>query len=179
MALRSEKNRYGTIAAAIHWLTALAIILLLASGQTMSLVDDLVGTILPVHVSLGLVVGVLTLFRILWWVAFDRHPDPQPGMSRAQQRLAQLVHTGLYVAMLFMVASGIGMLALTGAFPQVFSGGTLPEFSAVQPFIGHSLVSKLLFALALGHIAAALWHQLVKRDGLIGRMGLRPTTLVR
>ncbi len=171
MALRSTTDRYGTLPAAIHWLTALAIVLLLASGQTMSLSDGLVATILPVHVSLGLLVGVLTLFRILWWVAFDRHPAPQAGMSRAQENLAKLVHTGLYAAILIMVASGVGMLALTGAFPLVFSGGPLPQLTAVPPFQAHSLISKLLFVLALGHIAAALYHQLVKRDGLIGRMG--------
>lgn len=175
MALRSSTVRYGTVPATIHWLTALAILLLLASGQTMGFANDLVGTILPVHLGLGLLVGILTLFRILWWVAFDRHPDPQPGMSAAQDRLAKLVHTGLYIAVLVMVGSGIGMVVLTGAFPQIFSGGVLPDFHTAPPYLTHSLVSKLLFALALGHIAAALWHHLVKRDGLIGRMGFGPT----
>ncbi len=49
--------------------------------------------------------GVLTLFRILWWVAFDRHPEPAQGMSRTQEALARVVHLGLYAAILVMVAS--------------------------------------------------------------------------
>jgi len=170
MALKSSTDRYGSVAVAIHWLSALAIILMLASGQAMDFNDDLVAAVLPFHLALGIVVGVLTLFRILWWVAFDRQPRPQKGMSVLQERLAKAVHLGLYAAILVMVVSGIGMVALTGAAPQIFGGGVLPEFDEVPPYLAHGLVSKLLLALVVGHIGAALWHQFVKRDGLIGRM---------
>lgn len=172
MALRSSTDRYGRVAAAIHWLSALAVILMLASGQAMDFNGDLVSAILPVHVTLGVLLAVLTLFRILWWLAFDRHPAPLEGISALQTRLAQLVHLGLYAAILVMVASGIAMLALTGAAPAIFGGGVLPDFSAVAPFAAHGLVSRLLLLLVIGHIGAALWHHFVKQDGLIGRMRL-------
>lgn len=172
MALKSSTDRYGGVAASIHWLSALAVILMLASGQAMDINDDLVASVLPLHLVLGVLLGLLTLFRILWWLAFDRHPAPQAGMSRMQERLAQIVHTGLYVAILIMVASGIAMVALTGAAPQIFGGGALPEFDDVPPFLAHFAVSRLLFLLVLGHVGAALWHHFVKRDGLIGRMRL-------
>ncbi len=77
-----------------------------------------------------MLVGVLTLFRILWWVAFDRHPEPLAGMSRTQERLASVVHLGLYVAILVMVASGVAMIVLTNALPQILAGGAVPDFSA-------------------------------------------------
>lgn len=174
MPVKSTPQRYGTVAASIHWLSALAVILMLASGQAMDWAssEDTVRAILPVHLVLGILVGVLTLFRILWWFAFDRKPAPQPGMSVLQERLASAVHLGLYAAILIMVASGIAMVALTGAAPQIFGGGTLPDFDATPPFAAHGIVSKLLFVAILGHIGAALWHQFVKRDGLIGRMRL-------
>lgn len=172
MALKSSTERYGAIAVSIHWVSALAVILMLASGQAMGWNDDLVGNILPIHVLMGLVVGVLTLFRIVWWLAFDRQPRPVAGISAGQERLARAVHLGLYVAITIMVVSGIAMLALTGAAPQIFGGGSLPEFDEVAPFAAHSLVSRLLLALVAGHIGAALWHQFIRRDGLIGRMRL-------
>ncbi|ODT80102.1 MAG: hypothetical protein ABS76_17600 [Pelagibacterium sp. SCN 64-44] len=172
MSLKSSPDRYGTVPASIHWLSALAVILMLASGQAMDWNGDLVGAILPFHVVLGLLVGVLTLFRVLWWLAFDRQPRPPAGMGPAQEWLARLVHLGLYVAIFVMVASGIAMIALTGAAPQVFGGGPLPDFNAVAPFAAHSLVSKALLVLAIGHIGAALWHQFVQKDGLIARMRL-------
>ena len=170
MALKSSAQKYGTMAVAIHWLSALAVILMLISGLAMGRNDDLVPTILPYHLVFGIVVGVLTLFRILWWLAFDRQPEPVAGMSHGQERLARIVHLGLYAAILVMVASGIATVALTGAAPAIFGGGILPDFNEVAPFTTHSLVSRLLTVLALGHIGAALFHQLIKRDGLIRRM---------
>ncbi|MHA6299448.1 cytochrome b [Devosia sp. CAU 1758] len=170
MSLKSSSDRYGAIAVSTHWVSALAVILMLASGQAMDWNGDLAGAVLPVHVSLGMLVGVLTLFRILWWLVFDRQPQPVSGIGRGQELLARAVHLGLYGAIAIMVASGIAMLALTGALPQIFGGGTLPEFDVVAPFMAHSLVSKLLLVLVLGHIGAALWHHFVRRDGLIGRM---------
>lgn len=172
MTLKSSPNRYGAIAALIHWVSALAVILMLASGQAMDWNRDAVGAVLPIHVSLGVLVGVLTLTRIVWWVAFDRQPQPVAGISRGQELLAKAVHLALYGALAIMVASGIAMLALTGALPQIFGGGALPEFDLVAPYMAHSLVSKLLLLLVAGHIGAALWHHFVRRDGLIGRMRL-------
>ena len=170
MGLRSSTTRYGAIPASIHWLSALAVLLMLASGLVMDNADDLVPAILPFHVTLGLLVGVLTLFCIAWWVFFDTRPQPVAGMSKAQEWAARLVHLGLYVAIAVMVASGIAMLALTGAAPAVFGGGVLPEFDDVPPYFMHGLMSRILIGLALGHIGAALFHQFIKRDGLIGRM---------
>lgn len=170
MAIHSSNDRYGAVAASIHWLSALAVLLMLGSGLAMGNEDDLVPTVLPMHVALGVLVGVLTLFRVAWWWFFDRHPAPVAGMSQAQEWAARLVHLGLYVAILIMVASGIGMVALTGAAPAIFGGAPLPDFSDAPPHAMHELMSRLLIGLVLAHVAAALWHHFVKRDGLIGRM---------
>ena len=171
MPLKSTPDHYGAMPAAIHWLTALAILFLLVSGQIME--GPNLGAILPMHMALGLSVGALTLFHIVWFVVFDRHPQPVPGTSRMQHLLARLVHIGLYAAIVVMVASGMGMVALSGAAPQIFGGGVLPDFRLLPPFGVHGLVSKVLLVLALFHIAAALWHQFFVKDGLIGRMNFR------
>ncbi|SMQ86051.1 cytochrome b561 [Devosia lucknowensis] len=170
MPLKSSTSRYGAIAASIHWLSAIAVILMLVSGLVMGNEDDLVPRLLPFHVALGVVVGLLTLFRVVWWWLFDKHPQPVAGTSRMQEWAARLVHLGLYVAILVMVASGVATVALTGAAPAIFGGGPLPEFDDVAPYDMHELMSRLLIVLALGHIGAALFHQFIKRDGLIGRM---------
>ena len=77
MSLKSSTQNYGLVAISIHWLSALAIILMLASGQAMDFNPASVGAILPYHVTLGALVGVLTLFRVVWWLAFDRQPRPE------------------------------------------------------------------------------------------------------
>ena len=174
MSLRSSTDRYGHVAAAIHWLSALAVILMLISGLVMDNVDDAAGSVLPFHVLLGVLVGALTLFRILWWLAFDRHPEPVDPPNSLQNRLAQILHLGLYLAILIMVASGIATVAISGAAPAIFGGGALPDFDDLAPFGAHALVSRLLIVLALGHVGAALFHHFVRRDGLIRRMGFGP-----
>jgi cytochrome b561 len=35
----------------------------------------------------------------------------------------------------------------------------------------HAIAAKLLMALIVLHVAAARWHQFVRRDGLLRRMG--------
>jgi cytochrome b561 len=170
MSAKSSTDRYGTVAAGIHWLTALAVIFMLGSGQTMDFNPGAAPSILPFHVAFGVAVGALTLFRIVWWLAVDRFPRPMDGTSRVQRGLARSVHLALYAALLIMVATGIATIALTGAAPAIFGGGKLPDFSAVPPFMAHGAVSKLLLVLALGHIGAALWHHYIRRDGLIGRI---------
>ena len=177
MSLRSTPLFYGAMPVALHWLTALAVILLLVSGQVMAGAGpEGLRKILPVHVAMGLAVGLLTLARIAWWLFFDRRPEPLAAMGRMQARLAGIVHGLLYLALLVMVASGVAMLALSGAVPRIFGGGALPDFSGLPPFFAHSLVSKLLLVLVLGHVGAALHHHFIRRDGLLARMafGARP-----
>lgn len=170
--LKSRPDRYGAIAASIHWVSALAIILMLASGLMLDSAEDpeQVRALLRFHVPLGVCVAVLTLVRIVWWLAFDKHPTASATLSTAQKWAARLVHLGLYGAIIVMAASGIGMVVLTGAMPQIFSAGTLPEFSDAPPALVHGLVGRVLLVLAVGHVGAALYHQFVQRDNLIGRM---------
>ena len=67
MALKSTPDHYGTMAASIHWLSAVLILILIGSGfRTASTVDPAAkAAILRVHVPIAL--GVLTqmLLRIV------------------------------------------------------------------------------------------------------------------
>ena len=87
---------------------------------------------------------------------------------------ARLVHFGLYGVILVMVASGIATILLTGAGAQL--GGAaplpLPDFTLAPPFTVHGILARVLIVLLAGHIGAALWHQFVRRDRLLARMGL-------
>ena len=172
MSIKSSTDRYGNVAITIHWVSALAVILMLASGQVMDWDPDRIGAILPYHVTTGFLIGVLTLFRILWWLALDRQPAPQAGMPPWQERIARFVHFGLYACILVLFGSGIAMMVLLGALGPIFFGGELPNFSQTPPRLAHGLASRLILLLACLHIGAALWHQFVKRDHLLARMGL-------
>jgi cytochrome b561 len=174
MARKSTSSQYGSVAIAIHWASALAVILAFAAGFVVANVAPPAqqGPILIAHVTLGLIVFALTLLRIVWWAVADKHPAAPADQPRWQMRAAQAVHLGLYVLLVLMASSGITTLILSGAVPTILGGGPVPDFSELVPRIAHGIMSKLLLALFVGHVGAALYHQLVRRDHLLARMGV-------
>lgn len=174
MSLKSTSDRYGSVAIAIHWISAAGIIALLASGLVAADQVDPAAklALLRIHVPLGIGVLLLTLLRIIWWAVADKRPQPPAGQAPWQDLLARLVHGGLYVIVLVMAGSGIATLALSGALPAILSGAALPDFSAVAPRLVHGIGGKLTLALLAAHVGAALYHQFIRRDRLLARMGL-------
>jgi cytochrome b561 len=174
MGPKSTPNRYGTIAVSIHWLSALLIVVVIASGfRAANTLDPAAkAAILRFHVPIAAAVLALTVFRIVWWWRFDQKPKPVAGSPRWQERAAQVVHALFYVVILGMIASGIGMLALSGAAPMIFGGegALLPDFWKYPPRLPHGIGARLLLALFVLHAGAALYHHFGRRDGLLGRM---------
>lgn len=176
MSIKSSPNRYGAVAITIHWLTALAIFGMLFSGLSAANATDpaVQFTLLRGHAIMGTLIGVLTVLRIVWWLFFDKRPLDPAGLSRMQALASHVVHCALYAVILVMVASGLGTIILTGANLQLFGAAPLPlpDFDLAPPFTVHGILSRVLIALMLGHIGAALWHQFIRRDRLLARMGL-------
>lgn len=176
MSLRSSPTRYGSVAIAIHWITAVAILGMLASGLTAANTGDeaVQLTLLRGHAIMGVLIGVLTLLRVVWFLFLDRRPQGAAGLSRLQALAAQVVHYGLYAVILVMVSSGIATLILSGAGAQLTGAAPLPlpDFTLAPPFTLHGLLARGLIVLLVGHIGAALWHQFIRRDRLLARMGL-------
>lgn len=175
MGLRSDGRRYGAVTMVMHWATAVAVFSLLGSGLVMADTVDPAAkaSILTFHAAAGLFTGVLTLLRILWWVFADDRPPHTAATPRWQARAAGAVHGLLYAVILLMVASGLGMMALSGAADVLMSGqGVLPDFNQYAPRIPHGLGAWTLMALIAAHVGAALYHQFALRDRLLGRMGL-------
>jgi len=173
MSLKSTADRYGRMGIALHWTSAAALVLAFAAGLAATNAPAAgAAPILLAHIGLGLVVLLLTLLRIGWWMFADRRPALPKDQPRWQQRLAQLVHGALYLAILVMGASGIGTLVLSGVVPHLLAGDPVPDLSSLVPRVTHGLVSRLMLALLALHIGAALYHQFVRRDHLLARMGV-------
>lgn len=174
MSLKSTDNQYGSVAVTIHWLAAVLIITLLASGFRAAGTLDTVAKsqILSIHVSIGIAVLVLTLARLGWWWFADRKPDPVGGMPAWQTLSARAVHLLFYVVILVMIASGIGMIVLSGAGTVLFGGaeGQLPDFHDYKPRIPHGFGARLMILLFVFHTGAALYHHFVERDGILRRI---------
>jgi cytochrome b561 len=170
-------DRYSPVARGLHWAAALAILGLVGTGFAAANATDAAGkaALLRLHLPLGLLALALTLLRLLVWrrdTRAGRRPGPPPGTPGWQRGAARAVHLLLLALSLGMVASGIGMVALTGAAPAIFGGGLLPDFEAVLPRIPHGIGARLLALLVILHVAAALHHALIRHDGTLARMGL-------
>lgn len=174
MGARSTQDRFGSIPAAIHWLSTLLIIALIVLGFSFGAAtsDSAKVGLLKTHIILGVLTLVLTLLRIVWWIFFDRKPAPAAGMSGWMNKAASSVHGLLYLLLLIMAGSGIGMMVLSGAGQILFGGGArpLPNFHDFPPHVAHGLGALILVALLALHVVAALYHHFVLRDGLLDRM---------
>ncbi len=174
-------NRYDRVARYLHALIGLALAAQIVFGV---LLDDLApkgtpgrASVINLHKSLGLVLGLLIVLRLLWRLG-HRPPTWPVSMSGAQRAAAQWGHRALYAAMLVLPASG----AIGSNFSKhgvKFFGLALaplgPDLPGVYKFFNtvHELTAWLLAALIAGHVLMALKHAFIDRDGLLARMSLR------
>lgn len=177
---RALASRYQPVLVALHWLLALMIIGLLCLGffvlANMPNTDPKKLDILVWHMAGGMFVLVLMVLRFVIRVRSARPATAATG-SPLLDRLASMAHHGFYVIVFLMVATGwsTGWL-ISGSFQP--NGAPLPETFAIFPtFRAHAALGVLLAILIAGHIAAALYHQFVLKDGLFRRMWFGKRTI--
>lgn len=173
MSWKSSTQRYGGVAIAIHWVSAVAILIQLALGFAAAASDDNAtkADLLRAHVMLGIFVVALTLIRIAWWW-IDRRPAPLSALAWWQAASERVVRVLLYLLILILGASGIALLALSGAAKLLFFGAArpLPDFAQFPPLAAHAAAATALLGLAALHILAALYHHFWRHDRLLARM---------
>jgi cytochrome b561 len=182
MTWKSTTEHYGRVAILIHWISALLIIGMLAAGITASNTADPAqkAAILRVHAPTGMLVLALTVLRIVWWLAVDRKPEQVAGQAAWQRAVSVWVHRAFYVLIIGMVASGVTLMSMSGAGEIIFAGEAnpadaarpLPDFDGFAAYAAHGIMAVLLGALLVLHVLAALYHQFIRGDRLLARMGI-------
>ena len=132
-------------------------------------------TLLDLHRPLGIAILLLVVVRLA--NRLRSPPPPLPADLPAIQKLAaHASHWLLYGLMFAMPLIGWGMLS-AGGYPIVLFGGVhLPPiaphsadlYALLRP--AHTVLAYVLFATVLGHLAAALFHAWVRRDGVFASM---------
>ena len=169
--------RYTLPAQALHWLIALMIFGLFPLGLYM---HGLPLSVLKIelyswHKWFGITVLLLVVLRIGWRLT-HRPPLLPELVPRWQQAAAALMHELLYVLMLFIPLSGWALSSAAGV-PVVW-WGVLPLPSLLPAnkdaahllLLVHATLNYTLAALVALHVAAALKHQFIDRDGVLSRM---------
>jgi cytochrome b561 len=172
------RERYTTTAIVFHWLIALMIIGTFSLGLVMSDMPGITPTKLKYyswHKWSGVTILTLAALRLLWRLA-HRPPVYPATMPDWQQGAAHGLHGLLYVLMFAVPLSGY-FYSLSAGVPVVYFGlfplpvlmDPNPALKPVLKALHYWLNMGLLGAVAL-HVAAALKHQFVDRDGVLKRM---------
>jgi cytochrome b561 len=167
-------KRYHPALVAIHWLMALLVIMMLGVGKVVmpgvSPEDPQKVMMLQSHAYIGIALAVLLVIRLVLRYATKR-PAPADAGNAFLNVVAKATHFLLYAFMIGMVLSGLGMFQQAN-LPAVFSGAAdyPSNFFDFPPRMGHGLTSWLLLVLVALHFGAAMYHQFIRKDGLLGRM---------
>lgn len=171
-------DRYTRTAVLLHWLIAVLIISAFALGVTMVDIPGITPTKLRYfswHKWLGVTVLTLAAVRLLWRLT---HPAPAypDDMPRWQKHAAHRLHGSLYVLMFAVPVSGY-FYSLAAGVPVVYLGVLpLPVFMEAsevwKPILKqtHYAFNMTLLVIVALHLAAALKHLFIDRDGMFRRM---------
>lgn len=159
-----------------HWLTGLTFILVLCLGLYMDYLPKSPEKweIMGLHKSFGAIVFVVAVLRLLWRFK-EGSIESIAVLTRAQAILAKSIHHLLLLATILMPLSGIIMSVTGGHGLAVFGFSVVAKGDKVEwlTSIAHSVhvnAVNVVIVLLLLHIAGAVKHQVMDKDGTISRM---------
>ncbi|MFN3524490.1 MAG: cytochrome b/b6 domain-containing protein [Paracoccus sp. (in: a-proteobacteria)] len=171
---------YGSVARSLHWLTAFVILTNIALGlwavriplEQMALKVQ----VFSFHKTLGIAALAVALARIGWALTQSRPAPVHPGRG-AETLLAEAVHWTLYASMVLVPLTGwIEHAATEGYAPILWPLGQglplvpkSPALAMTMASVHHIFAWLLIGSVAL-HVAGALKHALIDRDGVLARM---------
>lgn len=127
------------------------------------------------HKWIGVSVWALLLVRIAWR-GHHAPPPLSPGMPAWEQTAAHAGHLLMYVLMFATPVAGWLMSSALGVRTVFLGLWPLPDLLAKNEALGlllvalHRILSYALLGVVAVHVAAALKHHFIDRDGLLGRM---------
>lgn len=170
-------DRYTGTAKFLHWLILALLIGQFIIAWTMPNIgrNTPVTTLISLHFTIGVVIMAVAVVRLVWRLT---HPEPRPldGVPPWQTGTAHIVHWLLYV-LLFVVPLLGWINASWRGMPVVMFGLELPKLIATRAtgwrWTGdvHGMLSNYAMLALVGlHVAAALYHHVIRRDGVLKRM---------
>jgi cytochrome b561 len=187
--MRAQTYSYDRVAIALHWLIAALILTNLAIGLTFP--APLPGQpyspkpLLPLHVSIGILVLLLSLARLGWRIA-HQPPAYEHPLPRWQYRLARAAHRIFYVLIILMPLTGWMTISAhkVQKTPLRLFGLPWPHFPGFPALsaetvgrlhdglvVVHSLLTEWLLPVMLAlHVGAIVKHHLVDRKPVLQRM---------
>ena len=167
---------YSRPAKILHWLVALSVIVIVPVGLLMGRAKGpLADGLYNFHKSLGALVLILMTLRIIY--RFSRGaPATEPTLKSWERIASETVHWSLYVLLIVTPLVGLFAMSAYGASTPFFGLFEIPPIIAQnKPLAGrlfylHGWLGWAVGVLFCMHIAAALQHHFIRRDGVMRRM---------
>ena len=172
---------YSATARFFHWLIALLIAVMAVTGFAMvyrgkdlNIWDSLTNNLYSTHKALGLVILALVILRLFYRLVVGR-PADEATITPFQRMASHTVHWSLYV---LLIAIPIGGWLGVSLFPalDVFGLFQIPALTSPNKALSeqvlwlHGLAAYILLSLVAIHVAAALYHHIIRGDGVLTRM---------
>lgn len=188
MPRSNTPHSYGSVTKIFHWATAALIIVIaplgvIANGLPYETDAQLAqkAWLFSLHKTLGVAVFFVALARIAW--ALGQIKPWDIAAHGLQTYLAALVHWLLYISLVAVPLTGWVHHAATSGFAPIWwpFGQTLPlvpqSLALAETTASlHWLLSKVMIAAILLHVAGAMKHHLINRDATLRRMWFGTTS---
>jgi cytochrome b561 len=173
---------YTVAARRFHWWTALLVaaqvplgLFMVRYGAATDFAEP-TGKLYDAHKLMGLLILLVALARLAYRLARGA-PADEPTLEPWQKVLSHLTHWAIYA--LLIVVPCLGWLAISYYGPFEPFGLRLPVWAAqddakaTQAFHWHRLAAYALVLCVGMHVGAALFHYVIRRDGVLARMWVK------
>lgn len=178
-----QPQTYSVTARRFHWWTVafLAVqipigVAMVYRGKGLNLWDAVTNWLYSTHKLLGLIILFVVLARLAYRFTRGAPPD-DPTLELWQKGVAHATHWLLYLLLIVVPIGGFIGITLYPALDV--HGFTLPALAspdqqtAERVFFWHMLGAFAIVLLAGMHVAGALFHYVIRRDGVLQRMLVR------
>jgi cytochrome b561 len=176
----SPVNRYSPAAMRFHWITAAFIFCLFPVGIIMAdrgargIWDATTNALYSGHKLGGFLLLLIVLAR-LGYRLVKGAPAPDPAMPPLLKLMSAVTHWSVYL--LLLIVPVLGWIGIS-LFPAlgIFNLFSLPSITGIDTELSkrvlavHGITARILMALVVIHVVAALWHHFIRRDATLRRM---------
>jgi cytochrome b561 len=168
-------KQYSKRTALLHWLIFLLVIVAFFLGHELDESKDAAQklSMFPYHFLIGDLILLLVIVRV-----YFRKKDGEPAPANTNpllNKLAALTHVLMNLSLIAVAITGGITVVTSGVIEALKTGNAtlVPDFEKVAAKEYHELFIGILLALVVFHVVAALYHQLIVKDGLLRRIMIK------
>ncbi len=170
-----REQAYDGIAQAFHWIIVALLVVQYFTEWAPKSLGGGSDALTDWHLAIGPTILLVMLLRLLWRLT-HRPPPPPTDLPVALRLLSRATHYAFYAILIVLPLLGWTAASGFGVTPYLLGYIPLPALIAKNKSLAdtigdvHGTLALALLAVIALHVAGALYHRLVKHDGVLQRM---------